>query len=122
MLQCDCLFAILSKRVNMNLLQAIGKKIQIIREKQGITQEGLEEKTGINAKYISAIECGQKNITILTLEKIARGLDVELYELLILPYELEPSETARKAIDSILKSADIRTINICLDFLRRTTA
>ncbi|MCX5814158.1 MAG: helix-turn-helix transcriptional regulator [Proteobacteria bacterium] len=106
----------------MNLLQSIGRKIQSIREKRGITQETLEDRTGINAKYISAIECGQKNITVLTLEKIAKGLDAELFELLVLPEGLESQETVKKAIESLLHDADIKTLNICLDFLRKTSA
>ena len=85
------------KRCFMDLLVSIGEKIQKLREKRGITQEQLEEKTGINAKYISSIECGQKNVTILTLEKIAKSLDVELFELLVLPKDLESEDIARKA-------------------------
>jgi transcriptional regulator with XRE-family HTH domain len=53
------------KGKSMGLLLAIGEKIQYLRGRKGITQEELEEKAGINAKYISAIERGQKNITVL---------------------------------------------------------
>lgn len=106
----------------MSLLISIGKRIQYIREKKGITQEQLEEKTGINAKYISAIECGQKNITIKTLEKIAEGLDVKLYELFLFSEGLESEKAVKKAIDSLIKEADIKTLNLCLDFLRKAAA
>ena len=68
------------KGLSMNL-SILGKRIQSIREKKGLTQEQLEEKTGVNTKYISAVERGQKNVTIKTLEKIATGLDIELYQL-----------------------------------------
>jgi transcriptional regulator with XRE-family HTH domain len=57
----------------MNILSLIGAKIQNIREKNGITQDQLGERTGINAKYVSAIERGQKNLTILTLKRSQRG-------------------------------------------------
>lgn len=67
-----------SKGDAMNILVSLGKRIQAIREKAGLTQEQLEEKTGVNTKYISAIERGQKNVTIKTLDKIANGLGVEL--------------------------------------------
>ena len=65
---------------------------------------------------------GQKNLTILTLEKIAKGLDVELFELLMLPAELEPKQRASKAIESLLKHADAKTLNLCLDFLRKASS
>ena len=104
------------------LLQTVGKKIQLIRDKKGLTQEQLEEKTGVNTKYISAIERGQKNVTVKTLEKIAKGLDIQLYELFLFPQDLAPKKAARKAIESLLKEADIKTLNLCLDFLRKTGA
>ncbi len=106
----------------MNILLSIGRKIQNIREKKEITQDQLGEKTGINAKYISAIERGQKNLTILTLEKIAKALDVELFELLVLPIGLEPEERTKKAIGSLIKQADLKTLNLCLDFLRKASS
>ena len=103
----------------MNLLVSLGKRIQSIREKQGLTQEQLEEKTGVNTKYISAIERGQKNVTVKTLGKIVSGLQIELYEL-FLPIETIGSEKAiKKAIESLLKDADAKTMKLCLEFLRK---
>lgn len=104
----------------MNLLVSLGKRIQAVREKQGLTQEQLEEKTGVNTKYISAIERGQKNVTVKTLAKIVNGLNIELYEL-FLPIEIMGSEKAvKKAIESLLKDADIKSLKLCLEFMRKT--
>jgi len=103
----------------MDLLIHLGKRIQAIRGKKGLTQEQLEERTGINAKYISAVECGQRNITINTLNKIAKGLDVELYELFLFSYELQSEKAVRKALDSFIKDADIKSLNLCLEFLKK---
>jgi transcriptional regulator with XRE-family HTH domain len=105
----------------MDLLRAVGKTIQLLRDKKGMTQEELEKRTGINAKYISAIEGGQKNITLSTLDKIAKGLDVEMFEILLVTKGIEPGETARKAIECLLRDADARTLNLCLDFLRKSS-
>lgn len=103
----------------MSLLVQLGKKIQIIREKRGLTQEQLEEKTEVNAKYISALERGQQNVTIKTLDKIAKGLEVELYELFLFSYGLQSEKAVRKALDSLMKDADTKTLNLCLDFLEK---
>jgi transcriptional regulator with XRE-family HTH domain len=103
----------------MGLLVSIGKRIQSLREKRALTQEQLEEKSGINTKYISAIECGQKNVTIKTLEKIAKGLDIELYELFLFSEGLESERAVKKAIESLIKDADPKTLNLCLDFLKK---
>lgn len=105
----------------MDTLLAIGGKVQRVRVKKGITQEELGERARMSAKYISAIERGQKNLTVLTLEKIATALDVELFELLILPPGLKPEERAKKAIDSLIRHADAKTLNLALDFLRKAS-
>ena len=103
----------------MNLLFLLGKRIQAVREKKGMTQEQLEEKTGINAKYISAVERGQRNVTIKTLDKIAKGLDIELYEMFLFSYEVQSEKAIRKALDSLMKDADTKTLNLCVDFLEK---
>ena len=68
-------------------------------------------------RYISAIECGQRNITIKALAQIADGLGVEPFELLLFPDSSDPTIMTRKAIDSLLKEADI-TVRLCLQFLK----
>ena len=106
----------------MNILSSVGAKIQSIREKKGITQDQLGEKTGMSSKYISAIERGKKNLTLLTLEKVAQGLDVEPFELLVLPTGLEAEARVKKAIESLVKQADAKTLNLCLEFLRKASS
>ncbi len=104
----------------MSLLASVGKRIQSLREKRDLTQEQLEEKSGINTKYISAIECGQKNVTIKTLEKIAKGLNIEIFELFLFSEGLESERAVKKAIESLIKEADPKILNLCLDFLKKS--
>jgi transcriptional regulator with XRE-family HTH domain len=103
----------------MNVLITLGKRIQSVREKQGLTQEQLEEKTDVNTKYISAIERGKKNVTVNTLMKIAAGLNVEVYELFLLSEEIGSERAFKKAIESLLKEADTKSLKLCLEFLRK---
>lgn len=103
----------------MKLVSLLGKRVKALREKKGLTQEELEEKTGINTKYISAIERGNKNATIKTLEKIAKGLDVELYELFLFTIEPGSEKAMRKVIESLLKESDLKALKLCLEFLRK---
>jgi len=104
-----------------SILVPLGKRIRAVREKSGLTQEQSEEKTGVNTKYISAIERGQKNVTVKTLEKIARGLNVELYELFLLSEEIGSDKAVKQAIESLVKEADVKTLRLCLDFLRKVS-
>lgn len=90
-----------------------------MREKKGLTQEQMEEKTDINARYLSAIECGKRNVTIDTLNKISDGLGVELYELFICWKGEDEESVIRKAFEKLLKEMKGEEIKICFDILRR---
>lgn len=104
------------------LLSLLGKRVRTLRERRGLTQEALEDKTGVNTKYISAMERGQKNATIKTLEKLAKGLDVELYELFLFTEEPGSGKALMKGIESLLKDSDLKTLTLCLEFLKKASA
>lgn len=57
-------------------LTLLGNRIQVAREKMGITQETLAERVDISAGHISVIERGVKATRTDTLVRIANELDV----------------------------------------------
>lgn len=57
-----------------------GKRVADIRRWQGISQEELSFRCGVHRTYIGSIERGEKSPTLNTVEKIAKGLGVELLE------------------------------------------
>ena len=65
-----------------DIIKRIGLNITIIREKQGLTQEKLAELAGLHRAYIGQIERCEKNIGLKNLEKIAKGLNVNMKDLL----------------------------------------
>jgi transcriptional regulator with XRE-family HTH domain len=65
-----------------DITQRIGLNITIIRERQGLTQEKLAELAGLHRAYIGQIERGEKNIGLKNLERIAKGLNVSVGDLL----------------------------------------
>ena len=60
----------------------IGKRIAEIRKEQGITQDELAERTGIQRSHITRIEAGKYSVGIDLLQKIADALgkDVDFVE------------------------------------------
>ena len=56
----------------------IGANIQRIRKEQDLTLEALAERSGVSKAMLSQIESDKVNPTVLTIWKIARGLEVEL--------------------------------------------
>lgn len=63
-------------------LAAFGKKVASLRQKRGLTQEQLGERTGLAVDSIGAIEQGRRWARLTTLHKLAKGLGVPVDELL----------------------------------------
>jgi transcriptional regulator with XRE-family HTH domain len=66
------------------LLKALGQRIRDIRKKRNLTQVELGVKCDNYAEQIGRIERGQLNVSISTLNVIAKALDVTLSELVII--------------------------------------
>lgn len=67
--------------------RAVGRNIRQIRERRGLHQDQLSERTGLSVNTISRTETGHNKPSVLTLVRIAKGLDVEIEELLPDPKE-----------------------------------
>ena len=57
-----------------DVLCILGSRLRSIRQLQDISQEELADRCGFDRTYISMIERGKRNITILNLTRIAAGL------------------------------------------------
>lgn len=65
----------------MEIKSKVGKRIKEIRKKKSISQKDLSFSADLDRTYIASVESGQRNISIVNLEKIANALDVTLSEL-----------------------------------------
>jgi transcriptional regulator with XRE-family HTH domain len=59
----------------------IGDRLRIMREGKGLSQGDIEERTGLLRCYVSRVENGHTIPSIETLEKLARALEIPLYQL-----------------------------------------
>jgi transcriptional regulator with XRE-family HTH domain len=59
----------------------IGDTLRAIREAKGMSQGDIEKRTGLIRCYISRVENGHTVPAIETLEKFARAMEVQMYEL-----------------------------------------
>ena len=58
-----------------------GRAIRRVREQLGINQEEAAERCGLHRTYYSGSERGIRNVSLMNLEKIAKGLKKSLPEL-----------------------------------------
>ena len=75
-----------------DLLSAIGDTLRAERTEKGLTLKQVAEGAHVSVSYLAEIERGEKDPSSRVLESIAKGLDVELNELLIrIATALEPA-------------------------------
>ena len=60
----------------------LGKKIQKLRKKQGLSQEELGFRADLHRTYIGSIERGKQNVSVDNIHKLAKALKVSPKELL----------------------------------------
>lgn len=61
----------------------IGGRLRAARRARGLTQEQLAEKIDLSPLFLSYVECGQKGMSLQTMEKICRALDIPADYLLL---------------------------------------
>jgi transcriptional regulator with XRE-family HTH domain len=58
--------------------RTVGRNVQRLRKSAGLTQAELAERMGVDRAYVSGLELGQRNPTIVTLWHIAKALGVKV--------------------------------------------
>jgi transcriptional regulator with XRE-family HTH domain len=66
----------------MNILNVIGNNVREYRKKLSLSQEELADLSGVHRTYIGAVERGEKNISALSIAKIAKALKIKPDKLL----------------------------------------
>ena len=64
------------------LLRTIGLTIRALRRERGLSQEALAELAHIDRSYMSSVERGLRNVSVLNVARIAAALDVPVRDLL----------------------------------------
>ncbi len=76
----------------------IGERLRELREARGFSQGDIEKRTGLLRCYVSRVENGHTVPNLATMEKWAKALDVELYQLFFFgegkPKAPKPAEPA----------------------------
>jgi XRE family aerobic/anaerobic benzoate catabolism transcriptional regulator len=103
---------------NTALLREIGYLVRNERAKRGITRKILAKQTGMSERYLAHIELGDGNPSVLTLDAIARGLGLDLFDLLP---AVKHDEARRRALVH-LRQLPVEEIKGFLDAFARVGA
>lgn len=66
---------------DMNICEKFGKNVYKYRKQQGLSQERLAEFANLHRTYISAVERGERSISLKNIEKLALALNISEKEL-----------------------------------------
>jgi transcriptional regulator with XRE-family HTH domain len=67
----------------MNICLLVGKNLRHLRQAKGWSQEDLALTAGVDRTYVSGVERGVRNPTVLVLSQLASALQVEAAVLLL---------------------------------------
>lgn len=65
----------------MNIKINFGQKVKEYRLQKGLSQEAFAHISELDRTYISSIEKGERNVSIVVIEKIANALNIEIAKL-----------------------------------------
>ena len=67
---------------DLKLLKAFGEQVRSVRGSKGISQEKLAELADLDRTYVSGVERGIRNISLINISAIAKALKVSVGELM----------------------------------------
>lgn len=65
----------------MDMRKLVGSNFARLRREKGLTQEQVEERSGFSQQYLSSLERGRRNPTVITLYELAQALGVSHMDL-----------------------------------------
>jgi transcriptional regulator with XRE-family HTH domain len=66
----------------MDMKQLVGQNFTRLRKQKGLTQEQVADRSGISQQYLSGLESGRRNPTVITLHHLAQALGVTPVDLI----------------------------------------
>lgn len=75
-----------------DIMSAFGQKVKEARQEKHMSQEELAFRSGLHRTYISSIERGKRNVSLVNIRRLANALGVPLQDLIPIESELEEKE------------------------------
>ncbi len=64
-----------------HILSRFGQKVRAIRKEKNLSQEVLAGRSDLDRTYIGGVERGERNISLINIEKLAKALGVDVKDL-----------------------------------------
>ena len=97
---------------------SLGKRIRDLRKQREFSQEELGGKAGLHFTYIGAIERGEKSCSIVTLEKISKGLGINIRDLFNIPSHESDINKLKKEIQEKISESSPQVLVALREMIR----
>ncbi len=109
-----------------NLVARFGASVRNLRYRLGISQETLAERADLHRTYIAGIESGARNVTLKSIDKLARALEVSTGTLLsqssgpgLRTGNTHPESSTREFVDILLAEDNPDDVEMTLQAFKR---
>jgi len=101
-----------------DIKKEIGDRIRYLRKRKGLSQEKLGWKAKLHYTYIGGIERGEKNVSIITLSKIAKGLGTSVNEIFNIPMDIKDPDKLRASMLKEIDQSDPEIVRLVFNLTR----
>ena len=102
---------------NRVILALLGERIRVLRQACGLSQEALALAAELDRTYIGGVERGERNISLLNIQKIAQALNVSPADLL--QFEQETEVMREPASNGFVNTNAIESIGLNHEIMRQ---
>lgn len=74
-------------------LHSFGRRLRMLREQAGFSQEALADRAAVHRTYVSSVERGQRNISLANIQALADALGVPVEQLFV---DAGPTDSTRR--------------------------
>jgi len=110
---------------SFDVTKPFGAAVKTWRNRLFISQEELAGRAGLHRTYISDIERGARNVSLISIEKLARALEISTATLFSYEATADPSGTSRVAeealVDILFVEDDPRDAELAMEALKGIT-
>lgn len=96
---------------------AIGERIRTIREKMGLSRDEFAEMMGVSTVFLRSIECGQRGMSIETLQKLCVLCNISSDHIL---FGKRQTQNTREELIGCINEIDDRYIPLIFDAVNHT--
>ena len=65
-----------------DIQERFGQRLRKLRTQKGVSQEKLAELADLHRTYVSGVEPGERNISLVNIERLAKALGVSMADLM----------------------------------------